>query len=245
MPNQTLSTLEQRELIAYEIHDGPCQYLVAAKMFFDASRQEGGEGSSFGWDSFEKGLALLSRGVDELRRFIGGLRSAHLDGSDLLTAVQRLIAEKLACGGVEIEFCHDFQDGHGDLLPPDLELAAFHIVQECLANACRHSRSTRILVGLTLDNDKLCIQVQDWGIGFDPASHRPDCFGLEGIWRRAELLGGIAVIQSRPGEGTCITVDLPLIGRPSKQPRKPDATPLCNESPEVPLVIRGPSKRAK
>jgi signal transduction histidine kinase len=133
--------------------------------------------------------------------------------------VERLVAEVRACGGPEIEFCHDFQDYEANPLPLHLELAVFRIVQECVANAWHHSKSKRMLVGLSRDDKGVSIQAQDWGIGFDPAKVWAKGFGLEGIWRRTERLGGTAVIQSSPGEGTCITVELPLVAPPKDQLR--------------------------
>ncbi len=149
-------------------------------------------------------------------------RAGSESGADLLTAIQRLVADAQACGGPEIEFCHDFQDYAVNLLPPDLELAVFCIVQECVANACRHSKSEQVLIGLSRDDDSLCIEAQDWGIGFDPAKIGTKCLGLEGIRRRTDLLGGTVTIQSRLGEGTCITVELPLVAPPNEPPRKQD-----------------------
>ena len=224
------SSVQERqcEIIVHELHDGPCQYLASAKMFFDAFRQGAGEATAGGWAGFEHGMALLSQTIDELRRFIGGRRPAHLDGSDFLTAIGRLVAEVQACGGPEIESCHDFQDYETNPLPLHLELAAFRIVQECVTNAWHHSKSKRMLVGLSRDDKNLSIQVQDWGVGFDPAKIWAKGFGLEGIRRRAELLGGTAIIQSSPGEGTCITVELPLVAPPEEQPRNErDAGPGC------------------
>jgi signal transduction histidine kinase len=65
-------------------------------------------------------------------------------------------------------------------------------------------------VGLNQDEESLCIQVQDWGVGFDADSTLNGHFGLEGIRRRVALLKGIVTIHSNPGEGTLITVELPL-----------------------------------
>ena len=206
-----------REVLAYDIHDGPCQYLVSAKMYFDIFHHLAGEKAAGDWVAFESGMTALNQALDELRRFIGGLRPAHHEGADLRTAIQRLVAEVQASGGPEIEFCHDFHDYDLDPLPSHLALAAFHIVRECVTNACRHSKSKRMLVGLSRDSNSLCVQVQDWGIGFDPAKTADGCFGLEGVCRRADLLGGTATIQSRPGEGTCIAVELPLVAS-AKEP---------------------------
>jgi carbon storage regulator CsrA len=219
---------QQCETMVHDLHDGPCQYVISAKMFFEAFRQTAGEATAGDWDSFQRGMILLSRAVDELRRFIDGRRPPHFDGTDLLTAIGRLVAEVQACGGPEIEFCHDFQDYEANPLPPHLELAVFRIVQQCVINAWHHSQSKRMLVGLSRDDKSFSIQAQDWGIGFDPAEIWAKGTGLEGIWRRADLLGGTAIIQSSPGKGTCITVELPLVAPPRLQPRSErDARSLC------------------
>ncbi len=65
-------------------------------------------------------------------------------------------------------------------------------------------------MGLTQEDRLLRIRVQDWGIGFDPGDTPPGHFGLEGIRRRVKLLGGIVTIHGNLGEGTSITVELPL-----------------------------------
>jgi signal transduction histidine kinase len=83
-------------------------------------------------------------------------------------------------------------------------------VQEGVTNARRHSGSERVRVALVQRGDQVRITVQDWGDGFDPEQARGRGFGLEGIQERARLLGGHASIESTPGEGTVITVELPL-----------------------------------
>ena len=98
-------------------------------------------------------------------------------------------------------------------LVPILENAVYRIVQEALANACRHSKSDRVRVEVVQCNDVLRIKVQDWGVGFDPAAVREDHFGLEGIRERARLLGGSTIIESSPRQGTSVTVELPLVLR--------------------------------
>lgn len=198
---------EQQEWIAHEIHDGACQYTAAAQMMFEAFRREQAGTFSGDWSGFDMGMEFLNHANEELRRLIHGLRPIHLAAGDLPRAIECLIEEIRAAGGPDIELCCDIQP---DQIPPRLELAAFRIVQESLANACRHSKSKGILVGLTQDEESLCIQVQDWGVGFDPDAKSPGHYGIEGIRRRVKLLHGIATIHSDPGEGTLITVELPL-----------------------------------
>jgi two-component system, NarL family, sensor histidine kinase DegS len=198
---------EQQEFVAHEIHDGACQYTTAARMMFDTFRREQGDILSGDWSSFDMGLEFLDHANEELRRLVCGLRPIQLAAGDLPKAIECLIQQIRTAGGPEIEFCHDVE---ADRIPMRLELSAFRIVQESLANACRHSKSKRILVGLTQDDDSLSIQVQDWGIGFDPDRTPNGHYGVEGIRRRVLTLSGSLTIQSDPSEGTLIAVELPL-----------------------------------
>jgi len=216
MPNPLTSQCdEDRESIAREIHDGPCQYLTAAQIMFEVFQCETDDGSPNARASFDKGMALLSRAGEELRRLINRQPPALLDGDSLPHAIERLIAEARSCGAGEIEFHHDIRDDGADRLPESVKVGVLHIVQESISNACRQSGTDRVLVGLTLDADRVCVQVEDWGTGFTPGQARPDGLGLEGIRRRARALGGAAIVQSQPGRGTCVSVEIPRGNRPT------------------------------
>jgi signal transduction histidine kinase len=165
--------------------------------------------------------------VIETRRLIGGLRPPVLDESGVVAAIENLVYEAREPGGPKIEFASDVQF---DRLEPTLENAVFRIVQECLTNACRYSKSERIVVCLGQKNGHLCIEVRDWGAGFDPRAVRGPHYGLRGIRERARLLGGRAVIRSAPGKGTRVLVELPLVG-PASEPAQP---PPSGELPSRP-----------
>ena len=98
-----------------------------------------------------------------------------------------------------------------DRLEPLLEATVYRIVREAVTNLNRHSQSDRSEIRLTQVGDRLQIEIEDWGIGFDPAGVGKDRFGLQGIRERARLLGGRAVISSAPGKGTRVFVDLPVV----------------------------------
>ena len=100
-----------------------------------------------------------------------------------------------------------------------MENAIFRIVQESLNNACRHSRSDRIRVALARRGDRICIDVRDWGVGFDPSAVAEQRFGLQGIRERVRLLDGRVAIESAPAQGTHISVELPLAG--GRRTRRP------------------------
>lgn len=199
--------IEQQEWISHEIHDGACQYVTAAQMMFDTFRREQAQTFSGDWSSFDMAMEFLNHANEELRRMVRGLRPIHLAAGDLPKAIESLVKEIRAAGGLDVELCCDIQP---EQIPEHLELAAFRIVQEALANACRHSKSNGVLVGLTQDDESLCIQIQDWGVGFDPDSVPEGHYGVNGIRQRVKMLHGVVTIHSDPGEGTLITVDLPL-----------------------------------
>ena len=77
-----------------------------------------------------------------------------------------------------------------DRLPPPLENTVFRIIQESLNNAFRHSRSDKIRVALVRRDRRICIDVRDWGVGFDPNGVEQRRFGLQGIRERVRLLEG-------------------------------------------------------
>ncbi|MFH1266010.1 MAG: sensor histidine kinase, partial [Planctomycetota bacterium] len=158
-------------------------------------------------ECYSAGLHLLRESVAETRRLIAGLRPPILDEAGIMAAISHLIHDVSARNGPDVEF-------HGSVkskrLEPMLENAIFRIVQESLTNACRHGKSDRARVELVQDGSQVRVEVQDWGIGFDPESVEERCFGLAGIRERARVLGGRATIDSTPGQGTRIVVELPV-----------------------------------
>ncbi|MGO9111728.1 MAG: carbon storage regulator [Thermoguttaceae bacterium] len=125
----------------------------------------------------------------------------------LRASVHRLIAANHACDGPEVEF---LDDRATDELPSEIRRAALPIVEELLRNACRHSKSPNVLLGLAQDDRCLCVQVRDWGIGFDWESNQKHQRGLKTVRDRVARLGGNVAIDSQRGKGTCVIVALPL-----------------------------------
>ena len=107
-----------------------------------------------------------------------------------------------------MEFCQHAIDAD---VPSKWKRAAVRITQESLANACRHSKSKRIFLELTLDGNILRIHARDWGVGFKPDKTAPGRFGLGRTCRRLKLLGGTATIDSEPGKGTYVTAEIPVL----------------------------------
>ncbi len=199
-----------RQITAYEIHDGIAQQVTAVFLHLEAFRRLRESDANAAEKSLDFASKLISQSVDETRRLISGLRPLILDEYGIIEAIDYLVCENRERSGLQIDFLHDVQFKR---LAPPLESAAFRIVQEAVANACRHSRSDIVVVEVTQRGDRLHIKVRDQGLGFDPNEVEESRFGLKSIRERARLLGGRAEIQSAPGSGTVIDVELPVVLR--------------------------------
>jgi signal transduction histidine kinase len=193
-----------RQVIAYEIHDGLAQDLFAAMMAlqsFDCTKPQEAQ------EKLKAGIAMLTKCTAEARRLINGVRPPLLDEQGVVLAVENLICELSDEDCPEIEF--HYSEGVGRL-EPVLENAIYRIVQEGISNARHHSKTDRIKVSLEREDSRIRLEVQDWGIGFDMNKIQGHSIGLNGIEERAKSLGGKAVIESSLGSGTKVVVDLPI-----------------------------------
>jgi PAS domain S-box-containing protein len=194
-----------RQLVAYEIHDGMVQDMTGALMHLEAFKHA--DDGPLRDQEFERGSRLLREAVNEARRLISGLRPPVIDDLGVVAAVEYLINETRA-ELPNVEYVH--RTTFNRLVPP-LESAIFRIVQEALSNVRKHSGSRRARVELIESGGTLKLSIRDWGCGFNPAKVSRERFGLQGIRQRARLLGTTATIESSPGKGALIAVDLPLI----------------------------------
>lgn len=200
-----------RELLAYDIHDGLAQYLAGAAMHLEAcDRSRLDEATAA---EVTEALRLIRKADREARRLMEGARPPALDDAGLWPALAA-IATEARRGGTDVQISIP------EAQPPVLETTAsavYRIVHEAVANSLQHAAAHTIHVEISLTPDalrpdRLRIHVSDDGRGFDPEQVPRDRLGLEGIRRRATLLGGTARIESRPGAGVTIDVVLPLPG---------------------------------
>jgi signal transduction histidine kinase len=96
-------------------------------------------------------------------------------------------------------------------LSPELEIAIYRLVQDSVANVCRHARATRVEVRIDRAADGLKLVVSDNGVGIEDIERaRKQSHGLSGMSQRARALGGTFAVHSRKGEGTRVEVFVPL-----------------------------------
>jgi len=149
---------------------------------------------------------LLQKAMNEARQLISGLRPPILEEMGVISAISYLI-DNLPANKLTIHFSAKVQF---ERLEPLLEATIYRIVQQAINNIQLHSRADRAEIRLTQQGDWIHLKIQDWGIGFDPSNVSEDRFGLQGIRERARLMRGRAAIDSAPGKGTQINVDLPV-----------------------------------
>ena len=103
----------------------------------------------------------------------------------------------------------DLQNISEDHIEDRRKLTVFRIVQEQLNNIVKHARATRVLIRLSGEQDHIVLTVADNGVGFDVGRHRKGV-GITNMISRAELFNGKVEIESSPGEGCTLTVNLPM-----------------------------------
>jgi signal transduction histidine kinase len=153
---------------------------------------------------------LLEYARSEARRSISDLRAEALERGDLVTALSQ-VAEQFSVGS-ELRV-NVAVEGRARPLPGAVENNLLRICQEAVTNAVRHGQARQVAIGLAFEREAVKLTVQDGGRGFDPAavaSERQGHFGLMGIRERVKKLGGKLRLDTRPGEGTAVRVEIPL-----------------------------------
>jgi two-component system NarL family sensor kinase len=207
-----LGAAEERNRLAREIHDTLAQGLAATTLHLEMADAllEGGGGSERARQAVRQALALTRANMEEARRSVHDLRAAPLEGRGLPAALQALAEESAARGGFAAHV--EVVDGTRPL-PARVEAGLYRIAQEVLTNVVRHARARQVAVQLVLRPDRLHLTITDDGRGFDPLATPRDRYGLIGLNERARLLGGALRVQSAPGAGTRLDVEIPLEGR--------------------------------
>lgn len=196
-----------RQLMAFEIHDGIVQDMSAAVMLLDSAERDVSFATPAAAESFTKAVGTLRDSLVEARRFIRGLIPVVLDQAGFVASLQNMIAKFEVDQGMQVKFTSSVQLTH---LAPAFQMIILRIVQESLNNVWRHSGVLTAEVHVEQQGMDLHVTIRDAGRGFDPAAVQPTRFGLTGIQERARLLGGVATIVSQPGQGTDVAVRLPL-----------------------------------
>ncbi|MCA0971558.1 sensor histidine kinase [Halobacillus litoralis] len=201
---------EERRRLSRDIHDGPAQMLANVMLRSDlvdrTYRERGIEEAMREVKSLKK---MVRSALYEVRRIIYDLRPMALDDLGLIPTLKKYIATMEDYNEISINF-QSF--GKERRLETKYEVALFRLLQEAVQNAIKHSGASEITVKVEMTLQSTMIIVKDNGKGFDPSEKKEQSFGLVGMRERVDMLDGELNIDSSPGEGTIVTIQIPING---------------------------------
>jgi len=202
------AVMAERARLAGDLHDSVTQLLYSVNLFAAAGRDAYQEGDMADvGDSLNELEFIAQQALKEMRLMVYELRPLALSQEGLLGAVQQRLEAVERHAGVQAQL-----QGQITLdLPPAIEEALYHIIQEALNNALKHAAATAVSVRLETTGRQIEVEVTDNGSGFEPdALDSQGGLGLTSMRERVENLGGTLTLLSKPGEGTTIRVNLEL-----------------------------------
>lgn len=207
---------EERSRISRDLHDGLGQIIAAANFELGMMRKRLTAASGVDEAEFAETSALIGEAGEKLRRICRGLRPPMLDDLGLIPAVRQLADEIEEHSDLEIDLEIRLDEDQFPV-PPDAALCLFRVLQEALTNVVRHADASRVSVTLVREYQWLTLSVYDNGEGFEPKTlAQAHGYGVEGMKERVRLVNGTFEIQSVPGQGTRVTLRVP-VPRQSKE----------------------------
>jgi signal transduction histidine kinase len=203
---QRLAVMEERDRIGRELHDSVIQQLYGVSLSLEDVPELVPEDPEDARRRVDEAIESLHGAIAEMREFVYGLRPALLAPADLRRSLADL-AEEAERGRLQQVDTYLAEVA----LPPDVAAELVAITREALSNVTRHSEATEASVRLMDFGDRVRLRIVDNGRGFDARGRRgAGHHGVANIRDRAAGLGGRATVRSRPGEGTTVTVDIPV-----------------------------------
>ena len=200
---------DERRKLALDLHDGVGQTLAALVYTLDASEATLWAGSNapspLARTAIHRAQELAAIALEDTRDVAYRLRPARFVEIGLLAGIEQLA--KAMGAHVHVDVRADL--ARPGLLDPQVEIDVYRVVQEALTNAVRHSRAKQIDVAVTSNDGRLVIAVQDNGVGF-PGEPRSAGLGIAGMRERAHVIDGALRVESRPGVGTTVTLEVPI-----------------------------------
>lgn len=193
---------EQQRRHAMELHDNAIKNATAALLYLDTYSASLPELPRL----LERARRCMAESLEQNRRLMNRLRPPVLDEAGLGPAIAELAHGEYG-DQLHVEFDCPLKPGR---FSPRLESSLYRIAAELIGNVRRHSHCKRARVTLEPDVDQVRLEVQDWGVGFDPEESLARHGGLQECTLRANLVGGQMHINSAPDDGTLIVVEIPV-----------------------------------
>jgi signal transduction histidine kinase len=225
---------QERKQIAADVHDGVLQDISALLLQIERGKRTLAAGNN---DVTQIVFAELREDLKQVSATLRGLTRdlypAILTDCGLPTALRSLVRQAGEVPPLDIQIDSTLDER----FDPALEIAAFRVAQEALANVRKHAQATQVLIRLDHYADQVHLEVQDNGIGFEvePAqrqARRTGHIGLLSMIDRVEGLGGQVAIVSAPGRGTIVRCRIPFqaAAGPNPRPTPPSSRPRISVS---------------
>jgi signal transduction histidine kinase len=205
---RTSAVLEERNRIARELHDTLEQELAGITMQLDLAADCFLGAPRVAREALETARKMSRHSMIEARRSVWDLRCQLLEDGDLVSALAQIVEPLVTRDETKVDFK---VDGGPVRLPGPVEMNLLRIGQEAVANAIHHGQARKVSIELRYAQDSACLSVIDDGRGFavnqdSPTGH----FGLLDMKERAQSMGSLLRIESEPGRGTRIAVEVPV-----------------------------------
>lgn len=205
--SRELTIAEERSRLAHELHDAVSQKLFSLRLTAQAAAALVDRDPARAKGELQQVAALAAEAVDELRAAVVELRPAALDEDGLVATLRTQVQVLDRAQSARVTF-----ESHGvRALPATQEEALLRVAQEALHNALRHSGGARVTVALTRRGAGTVLRITDDGQGFDPTAVRQAGrhLGLVSMSHRAHSVGGTLSVESAPGKGATIEMEVP------------------------------------
>jgi len=201
--------LEERQRLARDIHDTLAQGFTSIVMHLEAADQALPDDLDTLQKHLDRARETARTSLEQARRVVNALRPHSLDQRSLPDAIERTAVRWQEETGIPLTTTIT-----GDPVPlhPDIEVTLLRATQEALANIRKHAQATAVQITLSYIDDVVVLDVQDNGVAFAGAAASPlsGGYGLQAMRERAEQCGGSVTLESEPGEGTTVTVSIPI-----------------------------------
>lgn len=203
---------EERTRIALDIHDGLLQMLAGLTYKLDLCEDLLSADPVLCREGLRETKSLLKTAIEEARQVVFSLRPYYFDKLPLTGTIKNYLKTYSRQYRIETIF---HPKGYERKLLPNTKMFLFRIIQEALSNVQRHANAKKVEVRLEMTDGQLTASVADDGIGFDyeKTMKKPErwgAFGLKGMIKRSQLIGGSLRVESTIGKGTTVIVQIPL-----------------------------------
>ena len=200
--------------VARDLHDEFGQILTAIGIMLNRAERNNANPNGMLLSDLGSVKVVVEDTLEKVRDQSQMFRPGILDDFGIVQALDWFTRQFSRQAGIPVHFSGEVAEGR---IPPDEAIHLYRIVQEALSNVARHSKATQAWVAMEARGNLLDVEIRDDGVGFDAgelAERSYDGFGLMGMRERAEHLSGRFNLESAPGKGTVIRVQVPLKGQP-------------------------------